>query len=104
MIKKIEFGVEFMAPPFFNPSSEEVGHLDFDEIPITEKLKQEIKEWDEVYQNTYNDEYPPDSCFKSKKQKQWFYKRGRELFEKLKQELPNVKVYYYDMEYGNVVE
>ncbi|CAA6806133.1 MAG: Unknown protein [uncultured Campylobacterales bacterium] len=74
-------------------------------LPISKELKQEIEKWDDFYQNLFMN---TPKVFKVKemtlKEKQWFYKKGKELFERLKKELPNVKVYYHDMEYEKVVE
>lgn len=65
MTKILKFGVEYLAPPLFNTCLEEMGHEELDELGLPESLLNQIKGWDRIFQETFCDEYPPDSGFKT---------------------------------------
>lgn len=63
--------------------------LDIDpaSLPISEGLAADFDAWADVYEATFNDEYPPDSAFPDPAAKDVFIATGRELSERLAAEL-----------------
>lgn len=61
----IKFGVSLLAPPFFNANVDQMGHIDIDEVGLPRDLEYAVTKWNQSYQDTYCEEYPPDSGFKN---------------------------------------
>ncbi len=59
----IRFGVSLLAPPFFNANIDQMGHVDISDMGLPKDLEDAVIRWDKCYQNTYCEEYPPDSGF-----------------------------------------
>ena len=78
---------EFLAYPIFCPDLEKMGHVAINDLPITECLKSDLRAWDEAYQSTYNDTYPPDSGFASHELLEAHWRQGEELLKRLQVEL-----------------
>jgi len=84
---KYLFAKEYMAPPIFCRDVDEMGHIEISELPVSEKLKQEIQAWDAEYQATFDSTYPPDSSFKNEDAKNAHAAAGVRLAERLQAEL-----------------
>ncbi|MGR2741122.1 hypothetical protein ACUY1T_21980 [Billgrantia sp. Q4P2] len=78
---------EYMAGPIFCPDPERMGHVEVDELPISQALKAQILAWDSEYQATFNDDYPPDSGFGSPEAESMHIAEGSRLAKSLQQEL-----------------
>ncbi|MES9962699.1 MAG: hypothetical protein ABW116_04115 [Candidatus Sedimenticola sp. 20ELBAFRAG] len=78
---------EYMAGPIFCFDPESMGHVDLVDLPISDELRLAISTWDDEYQGTFNDEYPPDSGFDSPEVDQDHIERGAILAERLQSEL-----------------
>lgn len=78
---------EYLAGPVFCPDSEKMGHIDVEDLPVSEQLKRAIQAWDSQYQSTFDDEYPPDSGFISPELEAAHERQGAELAERLQEEL-----------------
>lgn len=86
-MKTLTFGATYGAPPFFCHDIEHMGHVELEEIPLTEALRMAIRDWDHLFQLTFCSDYPPDSGFRSIETEQEFNQQGCELFKKIKEEL-----------------
>lgn len=64
-----------------------MGHVEVEDLPISQNLKIAIKNWDAEYQATYNEDYPPDSGFNSLEEDADHVSRGAVLAEMLQSEL-----------------
>jgi hypothetical protein len=84
---KLRLECEYLAWPVFCPDVASMGHVNVEDLPISEELKIEILLWDEEYQATYNSAYPPDSGFESTIHKAAHSRKGAELAERLQDEL-----------------
>ncbi|WP_050462293.1 hypothetical protein [Herbaspirillum autotrophicum] len=82
-MKIIRFVAEYLAPPFFDPSIENMGHLEPEDLPLTDALLYEVEKWNCEFQKTFNDAYPPDSGFKTDEELKFFNEIGHELAIKL---------------------
>lgn len=89
-MKKLRFFAEYLAPPFFDPSIEDMGHIESKDLPISTNLLNDIEKWDREYQDTFNDDYPPDSGFATLAAELDFKCRGAVLAERLNEELSDV--------------
>lgn len=59
----IRFGVSLLAPPFFNANLDQMGHVDIDEMGLPKNVENAVIEWNQRYQDTYCEAYPPNSGF-----------------------------------------
>ena len=71
----------------FFPGPDRMGHVDIDELPISQALKAKVLAWDSEYQATFNDDYPPDSGFSSPEAERMHIAEGSQLAKSLQQEL-----------------
>lgn len=86
-MKKIRLTREYLAGPLFCPDIELMSHIDICDLNISMRLKDKINSWDIEYQSTYNDEYPPDSGFRSIEDKRRHEREGKEIARLLQEEL-----------------
>lgn len=73
--------------PLWELSSEAVGNIDPDDLPISPQLRHKLLEWARLYDETLKEDYPPDSGFKSPALELAFKQSGRELARRLQEEL-----------------
>ena len=78
---------EYLAGPLFCPEPDKMGHVDVDDLPLSQELKARINEWDSRYQATFNSDYPPDSHFFSRKAEIQHAVEGVKLAKSIQQEL-----------------
>lgn len=86
---------EYLAGPVFCPEPDKMGHVDVDDLPLSEELKAKINEWDGRYQSTFNSDYPPDSGFTSSEAELQHVSEGEQLAISMQQELEGT----YKVEY-----
>lgn len=73
---------------YITPQDLKLGHV----------LITKLKDWDVLYQGTFNENYPPDSGFANKNERKKFEEKGLELWQDLIIELPStIKVIYYSV-------
>ena len=87
MIKNIRLWAAFMTPPIFNRGQDDYGPVELDGLSLSNHLKSAVQAWDAAYQATFNEDYPPDSCFKTPEEAQKHAQEGHELAVRLQQEL-----------------
>lgn len=80
-------------------------NIPLDTLMISENLRNLIQEWDNRFQGTYNDDYPPDSGFISKEEANQFEKEGIEIWNRLRNELSkSYEVSYYSISKNELFE
>ncbi|WP_200627102.1 hypothetical protein [Pseudomonas sp. LAM2023] len=84
---KLRLANEYLTGPIFCPEPDAMGHIDVDDVPISQELRAEISAWDSEYQATFNSDYPPDSGFSSPEAELRHIAEGKQLAQKLQQEL-----------------
>lgn len=84
---KLRLANEYLAGPIFCPEPDAMGHIDVDDLPLSQELKTEIAAWDSEYQATFNSHYPPDSGFGSSEIEVRHIAEGRQLAKKMQEEL-----------------
>ena len=65
----------------------EATNIDPKSLPLSPQTIDKLLKWANAYDQTLNQDYPPDSDFKSEKERTGFNLLGRELLQALKQEL-----------------
>jgi hypothetical protein len=65
----------------------EMGNIDPHSLPIDSSLADKIDEWSKIYDETLNQEYPPESGFIDYDSAKYFLDMGNELAESLQNEL-----------------
>jgi hypothetical protein len=68
-------------------SGDDYGEVDFNEIPISEKMKLKLNEWASKYDKTFDKNNPQHSGFDTQAQIDDFLTEGENLFSQLKKEL-----------------
>ncbi|ASO18909.1 hypothetical protein FHR81_001174 [Actinoalloteichus hoggarensis] len=61
-----------------------------EDLRLSTELVADLAAWDDEYQATYDDDYPPDSRFPSPEARAAWVERGKELAARIKQESPFV--------------
>lgn len=88
-MKVLRFQAGYMAPPFFDSDPETMGHIDVISLNLSKNLSSLIIKWDSEYQNTFNEDYPPDSKFPTPDLEKLHNARGVELTLLIQKELGN---------------
>ncbi|WP_207265833.1 hypothetical protein [Pseudomonas sp. GW101-3H06] len=84
---KLRLTNEYLAGPIFCPDTDRMGHVDIEDLPLSQKLKSKIIEWDSEYQATFNSDYPPDSGFITPEAELRHIAEGEKLAKLIQQEL-----------------
>ncbi|MFL9872956.1 hypothetical protein [Paraburkholderia megapolitana] len=71
----------------FNSDVDEMGYVDLSDLHISLHLLTQLKDWDVEFQQTFSDDYPPDSGFKFEEDRNRHNERGTQLAALLEQEL-----------------
>nr|WP_199041925.1 hypothetical protein [Dyella sp. ASV24] len=85
----IKVMADYQCFPLWEASPGVVGNIDPEDLPISLKLKSELLEWASKYDQTLDDDYPPDSGFETPAEEEAFKEQGRQLAKKLKHDLGN---------------
>lgn len=74
---------------------DEVDNIDPEELPLSKETMKRLNAWQEVYDQTLNQDYPPLSCFSNPQAEQNFKQEGIKLWKQLRLELePDYEVFY----------
>lgn len=65
-----------------------------DVLKLSDELRGAIAAWDERFQNTFNEAYPPDSAFPTPEEENAWLAQGKELALRLRTEVPEAAVSY----------
>ncbi len=78
-MKEFRFGAVYGAPPIFNSDLEQMGYIDPSELNLPDSLCKAINTWTQEFQETFCEDYPPESGFDSLEKRTLHNSRGREL-------------------------
>ena len=73
--------------PLWRPGSSGVENVDPATLPVSGELAAALLRWAEEFDQTLNQDYPPDSGFPLERDRQDFLQRGRHLAGRLAREL-----------------
>ena len=86
-MKVIKLMADYHCYPLWDMSPGECGDIAPSEIPISKELQQRLLNWAAIYNETLDQNYPPDSGFKDSEEESKFSNEGKELVECLRNEL-----------------
>lgn len=85
-MKTIKLMADYGSFPLWKASGE-VGNIDPSDLPLSQELRQLLANWARAFDQTLNDDYPPDSGFKSEADEVEFKQQAARLAEQLRKEL-----------------
>lgn len=104
MNKILKLMPDYQCFPLWKTSGE-IGNVNPDELPLTNDLKVALRAWANAYDNTLNQEYPPDSGFASPLEEEAFEAEGKRLWKELQAQLgPEYQVAYYSSREARLLE
>lgn len=86
-MKKLIIGREYLATAIFCPELDKMGHIDTADLPLSSGLIKDINDWYEEYQNTFNNNDPTSSGFKSVEDNQSHIEKGKAIAKRIQSEL-----------------
>lgn len=97
-MKAIKLMPDYNTFPLWHYEGEEVGAIDPIQLPLTGHLPERLTRWAKWYDTTLNQEYPPDSGFRSVGELIAFDKEGVLLWRDLRLALAKeYKVVFYSL-------
>lgn len=86
-IKTIRLSATYGAPPIFDADVQTMGYVDPRDLPIDGFLLDKLEEWNDRFQQTFCDDYPPDSGFLTSSDYERHNSEGAALAAVLREEL-----------------
>jgi hypothetical protein len=86
-MKTLRLRAVYGAPPIFNPDVDEMGYMEPSCLHLSSHLLARLEEWNREFQQTFSDDYPPDSGFTSDADRNRHNTRGAEIAMLLQQEI-----------------
>lgn len=95
-IQNLKLMPDYNCFPLWCMDPDEYDNIDPNELPLSNRLKQDLTAWAGRYDAILNWDDPVNSDFKSEEEEQQFKEDGKELHQRLQEELKGkVKVTYY---------
>lgn len=85
-MKTIKLMADYGCFPLWKASGE-VGNINPNDLPLSQELRQLLVDWSRAFDQTLNEDYPPDSGFKSEVDEIEFKQQATRLAERLREEL-----------------
>lgn len=79
-------------------------NIDPETLPLSQSLKSDLGKWERAYSATLNHDDPLASGFPTEADSIEFNEQGWRLWERLKEELPDFQVVYFDNELNMVFD
>ncbi|MGC6389988.1 hypothetical protein ACMV8I_20395 [Ewingella sp. S1.OA.A_B6] len=98
-MKIIKLMADYYSFPLWNNSPGEVGNIDPETLPLSDKLKERLDNWSEIYDSILNEEDPASSDFLTKEDECMFIQEGTELAKCLQIELGDTYQINYHSKY-----
>ena len=96
MSRKIKLMADYFCYPLWWVESGKYGDINPDDLPLSPDTIKSLIKWSDIYNATFNDNYPPDSRFPSLADELAFESEGIRLWLKVQQELKNqYEIIYY---------
>lgn len=85
-MKTIKLMADYGCFPLWEASGE-VGNINPNDLPLSQKMRQLLVDWAYAFDQTLNEDYPPDSGFKSQAEEIEFKQQAARLADQLREEL-----------------
>lgn len=86
-INNVKLMAEYECFPLWSIDADNPGSIEPEQVPISERLIQDLWAWASRYDKTLNWDDPVSSDFKSESEKQQFKEDGEKLYRRLQEEL-----------------
>ena len=104
MAEKIKLMADYECYPLWWASSEKVGDIDPETMPLSEETVSRLEKWADIYDAKLNWEDPNSSGFPTLEAKAAFEQEGISLWKQLQKELaPNYEVIYFSEQLRKIV-
>lgn len=104
MKEKIKLMADYGCYPLWWVSSEKIGDIDPETLPLSQETINRLEKWADMYDAKLNQDEPGLSSFLSTEEQENFEKEGINLWRQLKQELaPKYEVVYFSEKLGKIV-
>lgn len=104
MAEKIKLMADYGCYPLWWASSDKVGDIDPETIPLSEETISRLEKWADIYNATLNWQDPGNSPDLSPEEAAAFEQEGISLWKQLQKELaPNYEVIYFSEQLNQVV-
>ncbi len=87
MAFRFELKVDYSSWPTWFDDGLRFGNFDPAQLPISQETLQRLLEWQEVYNSTYEDEYPYNGNFPNEEAREIWGREGTRLWVQLTKEL-----------------
>ena len=72
-------------------------NISINEFSVSSSLKCKLDDWDNSFQNTFNEAYPPDSGFAHTEEASLFEEEGIKICKALQSEIGEFEIKYYSV-------
>jgi hypothetical protein len=104
MAMKIKLMADYECYPLWWASSDKVGDIDPETMPLTEETISRLEKWTDIYNATLNWQDPGNSPDLSPEAEAAFEQEGISLWKQLQKELaPDYEVIYFSEQLNQVV-
>lgn len=86
-MKYLKLMADYKCYPIWNMSHDDYGDIPPSALPISKELQERLLKWAALYEETLDEEYPPDSRFETEEMAQEFRLEGERLAACLREEL-----------------
>ena len=93
MKQRIKLWADYGSYPLWGV--DEIDNFAPEELPLCSKTIKRLHQWQDNYDLTLNEEYPPESGFSSPQAEETFKQEGYQLWLSLRQELGSEYEVYY---------
>lgn len=98
-MKEIKLMADYHCHPLWGTTSEDIGDISPEDLPISLELKNNLGEWAKRYDDILNIDDPSSSGFKNEKEEKLFIDDGYKLAERLQKELGETYKITYHSDY-----
>lgn len=104
MKEKIKLMADYGCYPLWWVSSEKIGDIDPETLPLSQQTINRLEKWAEMYDAKLNEDEPTLSSFSSNEEQASFEEEGINLWKQLKQELEsNYEVVYFSEKLRRII-
>ena len=89
-MRKLKLMTDYRCFPLWENTNDIFDNVNPDKLPISQELKQDLKNWAAKYDDTLNLDDPMNSGFKSEEEEKQFEQEGKNLQKRLQKELGEI--------------
>ena len=97
MVEAIKLMPDYGCSPVWAAGGD-VENIDLADLPVSHSLREALRSWAAIFDETLNHEDPRNSGFGSQRDLSKFDADGRRLWSALRRELPRTRVLYFSVQ------